>query len=126
MRERHLSIFAEEWIDWLGTRLAEHAPLVDPARCQGGIDQVTPVGAPEPTGWSAAGWAWDTKRGAVPSRIVIADVNGRIVGYGLAGFAKAGPRNGGGWRGHFAAAQSAPVAAYALLDNGSIACRLGR
>ena len=123
LRERHLSIFAEEWTDWLGTPLAEHARPADPARCRGGIDQVSAVGDSSGA-WRAGGWAWDVERRAVPARIVFADSSGRVVGYGLTGPLKSGSGDGGGWRGHFTAAQPGSVVAFALLDGGRSACRL--
>jgi len=56
LRERHLSIFADQWSDWLGTLLTDHARLGDPERCRGAIDQVAAVGAADAKGWRASGW----------------------------------------------------------------------
>ena len=124
LRERHLSVFSEEWSDWIGTSLADHVRLSDPARCRGGIDQAGAVGASDPAGWRASGWASDAERQAVPMRVVIADTNGRVVGYGLSGFPR--PDGSRGWRGHFRVAPTASVVAYALLDDGRTACSLGQ
>jgi hypothetical protein len=126
LRERHLSIFAEEWSDWVGTPLADHARLIEPAKCQGGIDGIAAVGTPDPTGWRANGWARDAERRAIPPPVVIADASGRVVGYGLSGFPNANGGQRGGWRGHFAAPPPVSVIAYALLDDGRTACPLGR
>jgi hypothetical protein len=126
LREHHLSVFAEAWSGWLGTPLADHARLVDPAECRGGIDGIASVGTSDPKGWRANGWAWDAERRAVPPRVVIADAGGRVIGYGLSGFPKANGGAGGGWRGHFAVAPAVSVIAYALLDDGRTACPLGR
>jgi hypothetical protein len=126
LRERHLSIFADQWSDWLGTLLIDHARLDEPTRCRGGVDQVAAVGASDPRGWRVSGWGWDAERRSVPARIVIADASGHIIGYGLSGFPKAGGGEGGGWHGHFAAALPGSIVAYALLDNGRMACPLGR
>jgi hypothetical protein len=125
LHEHHLSIFAEEWSDWLGTPLADHVRLSDPARCRGGIDGVEAVGMPDPTGWRANGWAWDAERRAVPKRVVIANAAGRVMGYALSGFPKAGSSVFGAWRGHFAASAPAGIIAYALLDDGETACPVG-
>jgi len=62
---------------------------------------------------------------AASHSVVIADASGRIVGYGLSGFPKRAVARGG-WHGHFAAAQPGSIVAYALLDNGRMACPLGR
>jgi hypothetical protein len=124
LRERHLSVFSEEWSDWIGTSLADHVRLSDPTRCRGGIDQAGAVGASDPAGWRASGWASDAERQAVPMRVVIADTNGRVVGYGLSGFPR--PDVSRGWHGHFRVAPTASVVAYALLDDGRTACSLGQ
>jgi len=126
LRERHLSLFADQWSDWLGTLLTDHTRLSAAERCRGGIDQVTPVGASDARGWRASGWIWDAERRAVPGRVVVAGASGRVIGYGLTGFPKTGGGEGGGWHGHFAAVQPASIVAYALLDDGRTACPLGR
>ena len=126
LRERHLSIFADQWSDWLGTLLTDHARLGDAERCRGGIDQVAAVGVSDARGWRASGWTWDAERRTVPGRVVVADATGRVVGYGLSGFPRAVGGEGGDWHGHFAAAQPVSIVAYALLDDGRTACPLGR
>jgi len=126
LRERHLSIFAEEWSGWLGTPLADHTHFSDPARCRGAIDQVTAVGMSDPKGWRASGWAQDGERRAIPERVVIADADGVVVGYAFTGFPKADGADGGGWRGHFAMAPEVSIKAYALLGNEHMACPLAR
>jgi hypothetical protein len=124
LRDRHLSIFADRWSDWLGTPLGDHARLVDPVRCRGGIDGIDAVGAADPHGWRARGWVWDPSERSTPRRIVIADPSGLVLGYGLSGFPRTG--EGGDWRGHFAMGPPASIIAYALLENGRSACPLGR
>jgi len=82
------------------------------------------VGASDPAGWRASGWASDAERQAVPMRVVIADTNGRVVGYGLSGFPR--PDGSRGWRGHFRVAPTASVIRLPLLDDGRTACSLGQ
>jgi hypothetical protein len=126
LRDRHLSIFAEEWSDWLGTPLAEHVRAPNEAQCRGGIDRVAAVGPADLQGWRASGWAWDVEHRAVPRRIVIADAGGGVIGYGISGFPRTGSGEGRDWRGHFAMTQPASIIAYALLDDGHTACPIGR
>jgi hypothetical protein len=123
LRDRHLSIFADEWSDWLGTALAAHVRLVDPAQCRGGIDGIGAVDAAGPDAWRTRGWVWDRNQQTVPRRIVIADASGRVLGYGLSGFPRTG--EGGDWRGHFTMPPPVSIVAYALLENGRTACPLG-
>jgi hypothetical protein len=123
LRDRHLSIFADEWSDWLGTALAGHVRFVDPAQCRGGVDGIGPAGAADPDAWRASGWASDPRHGSVPRRIVIAETGGRVLGYGLSGFPRTG--GGAGWRGHFRMTPPVSIIAYALLDDGRTACPLG-
>ena len=125
LRERHLSIFADEWSNWLGTPLTDHARLGDPAQCRGSIDGAGTIGATDHHGWRANGWVWDPAHWQVPQRVVIADVSGRVVGYGLAEFAKGIGGRGANWHGHFLIGQPGLVSAFALLDNGRTACPLG-
>jgi hypothetical protein len=125
LRERHLSIFAEDWSDWLGTPLADHTRLGDPAQCRGSIDGTQAIGAPDPRGWRANGWVWDPAHWEAPRRIVIADGSGRVVGYGLTEFPKGIGSRAADWHGHFAIAPPVSISAYALLDNGGTACPLG-
>ncbi len=110
LRERHLSIFSEEWSDWLGTPLADHVRLADKSKCRGTIDTAAPVGAVDPKGWRASGWVWDNEDHVVPRRIVFADSTGQVAGYALTRFPKPKP---------------ASIDAFALLDNRREACPIG-
>jgi hypothetical protein len=123
LRDRYLSIFAGEWSDWLGTALAGHVRLLDPAQYRGGTEGNGAAGGAGPDAWRARGWVWDPNQQTVPRRIVIADASGRVLGYGLSGFPRAG--EGADWRGHFTMTAPASIMVYALLENGRTACPLG-
>jgi len=125
LRDRHLSIFADNWSNWLGTPLADHVIISDRAQCFGGIDRVDPIHGSSPQGWRVGGWGWDTERKTVPRRIIIADGTGQVIGYGLSGFHKTDGREGGDWHGHFAMRLPGSITAYALVQNGHAACSLG-
>src|SRR5262249_27469263 len=126
-RERHLSVFADEWSDWLGTPLAEHTRFSAPERCRGQIDSIlappdpsrwtaggwawinsVASGSPDPNAWRVTGWAWDAKRETAPPRIVIADASGSVIGYALTALPGADVRDVG-WRGHLVAASPAGI-----------------
>ena len=125
LKSQHLSIFADEWSAWLGTPVTDHLRLGEAARYRGGIDEVVRLanaGRPE---WRISGRAWDNLRDSAAERIVLVDAAGRVVGYGLSGFA---PKEGGlgrsGWRGHFSAERAVAITAYALVDQQREACPL--
>src|SRR5258707_15127679 len=125
LKSQHLSIFADEWSAWLGTPVTDHLRLGEAARCRGGIDEVVGLanaGRPE---WRISGWAWDNVGSSAAERIILVDAAGRVVGYGLSGFA---PKEGGlgrsGWRGHFSAERAVAITAYALVDQQREACPL--
>ena len=125
LKSQHLSIFADEWSAWLGTPVTAHLRLGEAARCRGGIDEVMRLanaGRPE---WRISGWAWDNVGSSAAERIILVDAAGRVVGYGLSGFA---PKEGGlrrsGWRGHFSAERAVAITAYALVDQQREACPL--
>jgi hypothetical protein len=127
LKKRHLAIFADEWSSWLGSPLGDHIPLGNPAKCQGGIDQMTRLPTTGLAQWRVSGWAWDVAQRAAPERVVLADGTGRVVGYALSGYSPGpGHQKRSGWRGHFTAENAAAVAAYALIDRGRMACPLTR
>jgi len=124
LKSQHLSIFADEWSAWLGTPATDHLHLGEAARCHGGIDEVVRLanaGRPE---WRISGWAWDNVGSSAAERIILVDAAGRVVGYGLSGFASKG--EGGlrrsGWRGHFSAEKVGAITAYAPVDQQREAC----
>ncbi len=123
LRAHHLSIFADAWSAWLGRPVADHLRLVNPAHCRGGIERAILLSNAQRTQWRISGWAWDIARQAAPGRIVLTNSRGRIVGYGLAGFASTTdePPNTG-WRGHFSLERDDSITAYALLDQNRAAC----
>ena len=131
LRARHLSLLGDPWSDWVGTPLIEHARIAQQGRCRGAVTVATGIAGSDRPGSRAGGWAWDNDREAAPDKVVMTDETGRVIGYGLAGFAPDAadlPHRKGwkrsGWHGHFAAPQTASVIAYALLDKERTACRL--
>ncbi len=127
LRAQHLSVFADGWSTWLGTPLADHIRLGNPAQCRGRIDDVTRLPVSGRAQWRGSGWAWDNALGAPPDRVVLTDNTGRVVGYALSGYppklGSGGPKRSG-WRGHFADEKAASVTAYALVDRERAACPL--
>jgi hypothetical protein len=128
LRERRLSIFADDWGTWRGTPLFDHVAGADPARCRGGIDRVVSLPAAGSEGRQMIGWSWDDAAGQAARRIVLADDGGRVVGYGLGGYpaGKPGRFRRSDWRGYYRAAADVPITAYALVDGGRAACPLAR
>jgi len=131
LRARHLSLFGDPWSGWVGTPLSEHARIADQSRCRGAVTAATRLPGSDRPGWRASGWAWDNDREAAPDKIVMTDETGRVIGYGLAGFAPdtvEPPHRKGwkrsGWHGHFAAPEAPSAIAYALVDKERMACRL--
>jgi hypothetical protein len=125
MKVQHLSIFADEWSTWLDTPVTDHLRLGEAARCRGGIDEVVPLAGAPRLQWRISGWAWDNVRDSAAERIVLVNAAGRVVGYGLSGFApksRVAPR--GEWHGHFSAERAGAVTAYALVDQQREACAL--
>lgn len=98
-------------------------------RCLGNVDGAPARKAGKP-GRLVYGWGWDL-RGEAPSRILLVDLAGRIVGAGEAGLARpdvtaARPEVGSERAGWMAATSltEGPLDAFGLLDDGG-ACRLG-
>jgi hypothetical protein len=131
LRAGNLSLFGDPWSGWINTPLIEHTRIGDQSRCRGAVTVATRITGSDRPGWRASGWAWGNDRDAAPDKIVMTDEAGRVIGYGLAGFAPEAadlPHREGwrrsGWHGHFTEIEAAPVIAYALIDKERTACRL--
>lgn len=132
MRDERVSIFAEDWAAWRGTRLADHVRLEAPGACLGSFEAAESIPTPDAPAWRVHGWAWDRNAGKAPSRVLLADDGGVVVGYALTGFpSRATPAtpvkvrfNRAGWNGHLRIERTANVTAYALMDEGRAACPL--
>ena len=118
LRERHLAMFAEPWSGWLGTPLAAHVRLA--GDCDGAVVTIERIAG----GARVGGWVADGRERPAPRRLVLTDAGGAVVGYALSGFPTDEP-HAAGWQGHVAGA-SEGLAAYALFDGDSAACRLAR
>ncbi len=134
LREEHLSVFAQDWSAWRGTKLADQVKLEMPGACLGSFDIVKPIVTPDKPGWRVAGWAWDRKAGRVPERIVLADAEGTVVGYALSGSPRPDVLKAlsevrskqAGWHGHVSIERGSAVTAYAITNGGQTACPLGQ
>jgi len=116
LRERRLAIFSEEWTHWPGQLVAARFSVnPDASACRGGIREVAPVTDPLRPGWRVSGWARDAS-GSGPSRIVLADADGKISGVALAA--------SGQWVG-YARPGSPAITAYAVEPAGKSLCSLG-
>lgn len=131
LRANKLSIFADDWAQWLGTPLSAHVTIVPADRCEGRLDQLTSIPNIGRPIWRARGWSQE-KNGGVPDRIVLTGEDGIVIGYGLSGLEGANDPNaaaGGSavrtkWRGHVSSREARSVIAYALVNLNKEACPL--
>jgi hypothetical protein len=126
LRDGQASIFADSWSTWLGTKLTDHVMTTSQARCKGALTSTLAITDADNPGWRATGWAWDNERHVVPEKIVLVNQVSVVVGYGLGGFHTPAPMDAAGWLGEFVGIVPDDVSAFALLDNGSVACPLAR
>jgi len=89
LRPRHLSIFHEPPIPYIGTPLTEHYHTVQSAECLGWIDSVRVIDAPGRPGYHLQGWGWDRRSQTSPHRLVLADGAQRIIGDTISGMPRA-------------------------------------
>ena len=128
LQSAHTSVFSEDWANWIGTPLADHAPFADANSCQGSFDKAVAIIDEAHPGWRAVGWARSVPRGRALHRIVLVDAAGLVRGYGLGGFGPDAQVTGmsaletaedTGWIGAFTGSDPMSVTAYALLDGNS-------
>ena len=126
------SVFAQPWAAWLGSRLEDHVRLVDATSCRGSLNYTSPLAGPE-GGGRAQGLVAVPGGAAARLRLLLADTEGTVVGYGLSGFSPAaiGVPEGeppfparGGWIGAFRDAAPGSLRAFVLLDRDMAACPL--
>ena len=125
LKAARASIFADGWSTWLGTPLTDHVGLTDPGRCRGAFASAIYIADAEKPGWRAIGWAADRRRKRGLDKIVFADAQGVVAGYGIGGFHLAAPVKRAGWVGAVRARDIGDVRALALVDDERAACPLG-
>jgi hypothetical protein len=131
---QHLAVFADPWAGWLGTPVGDHLRLVDPSRCAGQADVALAVGEEEnEAGWRFAGQAKDSVTGRAIRRLILADADGRVAGWGAGALthdysdvaAVRPAAEADRWVGAARTENPEAIAAFALLDDGNEACPLG-
>jgi hypothetical protein len=124
----HLALFADKWSDWLGK------PLPVPVKtgfCRGHIDQREAV-ASEPGALRVHGWASELGHDIGTLRLVLADREGTIVGYGFTGWFRpdvpaALPSIKSiytGWYGYVRPGANEPLTTYLVADDDKSVCPL--
>jgi hypothetical protein len=127
-------MFADEWTRWLGTPLMDHVSLIGGSDCAGSFDKASLVSETPSVGWRALGRTWSNKPGNIPNKIIFADGDGQIVGFGVGmandpivgGLATEDSKRSLEWSGAFKSADAESITAYALFGHGSDVCALGR
>lgn len=123
MRAERQGIWRDEWSTWLGKPLSYYASITAPEECRGHFDETAQVDPVDPAGWRAKGWAFPTKRSLDRTKVVFADEQGVIVGYGRAivdrpdltmAFGNIGSTRAG-WVGHFKVRAGSKVQAHLLI-----------
>ena len=131
LRRRRLSIFSWGRQDWLGQPVSRLFRVSVPDACFGAMENFTPI----TNAYRAEGWAWDLRKARPPRDIILTDASGIIVGLGETrpgGYPRPAseptwrPASDLDWVG-FARAEHGygGFEAYAIVDGGRAACRLG-
>jgi hypothetical protein len=124
LKQAHKSIFAEGWPNWFNEPLTSHYAPDATYACMGAFESIVPIGVDGHQGFNASGWAFDGGR-LLPGRVVLADGNGRILGFGSYG-QRAGARQNPsvtsmytGWIAYMGPPQTAiTVNAYLVASDG--------
>lgn len=101
-------------------------------QCLGNTDAVAARYAGDPPGVKIVGWGWDPAAKTVVARVILVDLEGRIVGAGESGFPRpdvtaAMPQVtalDSGWAADVTRTKG-PLDAYGVVDDGRALCRLG-
>jgi hypothetical protein len=133
LRAAGTSIFHDPWSAWLGTALSTHVRRIDSTVCEGSFNGARQVTFGTEPGWRAVGEAAYSGGGAAVRKVLLVDVLGLIVGYGIGGLdlqainipSPTVRHHGMGWIGAFKADSPRTVAAYGLITPGPVACPLG-
>jgi hypothetical protein len=131
LNQQHLSIFSWPEAQLRHRRLSEAFAAIDDKACFGAFDAVQII--PESGGGAAQGWAWDRVGRKPVERILLVNADDVIVGFGSGGWARPDVRKAVpevrskdvGWRGFANVSDNRPLSAYADLDRGRVACKLG-
>jgi hypothetical protein len=131
LRRRRLSMFAAGRQDWIGHRVGEVFQAGPANLCSGAVEATSVVYY----GIRAEGWALDSRMNRPPEDIVLTNVSGMIVGFGVTrtgGYlhrprGRAGrPPSSADWAGFARAGHiSGRLQAYAIVGNGKTGCLLG-
>jgi len=133
MKRSKLSIYAQPWSEWLGASIHEKSRIADPRRCAGGIENIERIVSDNRIFIRASGWAWDLASNHALRNIVLVDQNHKVIGFGRGPFAyreatpnatDSGELHRAFWRGHGNIDRPTEVAAFALIDDGKLVCRL--
>lgn len=133
LRDRHLSLFTEEWTHWPGIQLNRRFSI-DPRpgeSCQGRIESVVPVPSLLRPGWHLSGWAWDLKARRPAGFVILGDDAGKVAGTALGGFPQpaesaglSSQYSGSPWHG-FISGEPRTITAYVLEADHRTLCAIG-
>ena len=121
LREHRLAAFADPDVAALGRSLTALGRIAPPTGCDGAV-AARPDPALGPGGVRLAGTARDDGTGGAPSRILVTDRAGTVVGFGSASLPSQPPWS---WSGYATAGSGDALQAYARLTGGMF-CRLGQ
>lgn len=134
LEEERLGIFSWPSSSWIDTPLLSHVTILPASACIGAFDEAKAMSDKAPqSAYKVTGWAWNLSSRAAPTEIVLADKDGRVVGYALTDTSRPDVRAAVskvkdefvGWRGHLKLSKPDDVTAYALTADGKSACAIG-
>jgi len=132
LKSAKLSIFSQRPWSLLGAKVGVDIPIAPEGRCSGQIDTAKPFAgeARSRSATQVTGWAWDVQARRRPAHVLLVDAANRVTGFA----SEMLPRHDvvlalrmpravtSGWSGYDS--QAVPVAAYGLVDDGELACKL--
>tara|TARA_R110002095_G_scaffold173898_1_gene151345 strand:- start:7325 stop:9424 length:2100 start_codon:yes stop_codon:yes gene_type:complete len=122
--DKGISVFSSDWIKYENNKIA--ASSIHPEPCMGSIDSTEPFQSGSSISYRVKGWVWNPETHTVPERIILADKELNIVGYGISGepridITKAieGHPFNTGWLAYLDKPEvKGPIFAYAATDSG--------
>ena len=132
LKDHGLGPFSETGASWLGQPVSSLLGGRTYVGCLGSIDDRTSVGEGDDAGVAIDGWAWDGRDG-LPSRVLVADAAGSVVGLARPGMARADVQaampevNSGlaGFRGYARASSGAKLRLLTVSHDGRALCEIG-